>query len=70
MITLHDSPDSASRYAQQTLSHESAQHKGDGERSWQKTRGTMESLIGDHPLAAFGLAMFAGIALGWWIKRR
>jgi hypothetical protein len=36
----------------------------------ERARGMLESTIGKHPAAAFGAAVVAGIALGWWIKRR
>lgn len=38
--------------------------------SWEKTRATLESTIGRHPGVACGVAVLAGIVLGWWIKRR
>jgi hypothetical protein len=43
----------------------------DGDRAvWTKTRETVESTIGKYPAISFGVALFAGIVLGYWIKRR
>ena len=42
----------------------------DGVSVWRTTQEIIESTIGNHPLAAFGVALFTGVAIGWWIKRR
>ena len=71
MITLHDSPDSAERYVPSAARREWPQSQSGQEQPLlQKTQGMIESAIGNYPVVALGAALFAGIALGWWIKRR
>ena len=65
--TVPNSPDSAERFAELQQRQAAA---ADESAMWKKAQGVLESTIGNHPLAAFGLALFTGIAIGWWIKRR
>jgi hypothetical protein len=72
MITLHDSPDSAERFAQIRAREEPQRIRDPGRVApiGHRARGALASTIGNYPLVAFGAAVLAGIAVGWWIKRR
>lgn len=36
---------------------------------WDEWREKVEHVIGEYPGAALGIALAAGILLGWWTKR-
>ena len=65
--TIYDSMDSAGRYA--GVAGRGADLKEEPP-VWKEAQGMVESMIGNHPMAACGLAIFAGIIIGCWIKRR
>lgn len=39
-------------------------------RAGQRVLGKLEKTITEHPVAALGVAIAAGISLGWLVKRR
>ncbi len=54
------------------MSERSSGHQGNGNysESGGAARLTLEHWIGEHPAICLGLAVVAGVSLGWLIKRK
>lgn len=60
----------ASRLDQVRFPHTAERGEVEEKSTASKARSGAGSIIGRFPVAALGVALFAGIALGWWVKRR